>query len=158
MTPQVSHEEDFPKGHPARFDFDPASPEAKEWARLNIHPKGERDFPVGHPKAVDTKGNTNHIAIRPGVDPAKPHLEAFTGATPEVAAARREAYRASQPPPAETPMLPEGFVDTTAVAQKAALDFLESQGHDEAAAKEILEREGVDQILAAKATLAAEEK
>lgn len=90
MTPR---EEDFPAGHPKRFDYDPESPEAKEWARLNIHPKGERDFPVGHPKAVDTPGNTNHVAILPGVDPEKPHLEAFTGRTAAQAEGARRIWQ-----------------------------------------------------------------
>jgi len=85
-TPQ---EPDFPPGHPARFDYDPRSPEAKQWAKKNIHPLGERDFPVGHPKAVDTPGSTNHIAVLPGVDPHHPALEAFTGRTPAQAAAYR---------------------------------------------------------------------
>lgn len=83
-TPQ---EPDFPPGHPARFDYNPASPEAKEWARIHVHPKGERDWPVDHPKAVDTQGNKNAQVIEPGVDPDHPELEAFTGRTPEQAAA-----------------------------------------------------------------------
>lgn len=81
-TPQ---EEDFPKGHPKRFDYDPDSPEALEWMRKNYHPKGERDYPLDHPKAVDTPGNTNAREVLPGIDPDKPELEAFTGRTPEVA-------------------------------------------------------------------------
>ncbi len=153
MTQTVQTERDFPLGHPKAADYVPGSPEAIEWARKNIHPLGERDFPVDHVKAVDTQGNTNHIPIRPGVDPAHPDLEAFTGATKEVAAARHAAYVAQLPKVEETPMLPEGFVDTAKVAQKSALDFLEKQGHtpDEAAA--ILAELGIDKILAAKATL-----
>jgi hypothetical protein len=157
MTPQAATEEDFPKGHPARFDYDPASPEAKEWARKNIHPKGERDFPVDHPKAVDTKGNTNHVPIRPGVDPLNPTREAFTGASPEVAAARKVMQAALAKQQAETPMLPEGFVDVGAIAKKTAIDFLLTQGHDEETAEKILAEQGTDQILAAKATLSAGE-
>jgi len=156
MATQQVQERDFPKGHPKAADYVPESPEACEWARKNIHPKGERDFPVDHPKAVDTPGNTNHIPIRPGIDPAHPELEEFTGATPKVAAARRAAYLAQLPKVAETPMLPEGFVDTAAIAQKTALDFLMAQGHDEQTARVILAREGLDQVLAAKATLGAE--
>lgn len=156
MTQQLQPQEDFPKGHPARFDYDPHSPEAVEWKRRNIHPKGERDFPVDHPKAVDTKGNTNHLPVRAGVDPLNPHLEAFTGAQPEVAEARRQAHALLAQEQNETPMKPEGFVDTAAVAEKSALDFLMKQGHDEEAAREILAREGIDQVLAAKATLGAE--
>jgi hypothetical protein len=86
-TPQ---EPDFPPGHPARCDYDPSSPEAKEWARLHIHPKGERDFPVGHPKALDTPGNSNATPLRPGVDPARPDFEAFSGRSPEQAKAFRD--------------------------------------------------------------------
>jgi len=85
-------EPDFPPGHPKRFDYDPRSEAAKEWARLHIHPAGERDFPVGHPKAVDTRGNTNAVPVLPGVDPAHPELEPFTGRTPEQVAAERELW------------------------------------------------------------------
>src|SRR5882762_3546643 len=157
MTPPVTAERDFPLGHPKAADYVPGSPEAVEWARKNIHPLGERDFPVDHPKAVDTKGNTNHLPIRPGIDPLHPELEEFTGASPEVAEARRAAYLAQLPKVAETPMLPDGFVDVGAVAQKTALDFLAEQGHDEETAARILAEQGVDQILAAKATLSAGE-
>jgi hypothetical protein len=84
-----SVEYDFPPGHPARFDYKPDSPEAIEWARVNVHLRGERDWPVDHPKAVDTPGNLNHIAVRSGVDPLNPHMEEFTGRTPAQAAAVR---------------------------------------------------------------------
>lgn len=153
MTPPVTAERDFPLGHPKAADYVPGSPEAVEWARKNIHPLGERDFPVDHPKAVDTKGNTNHLPIRLGVDPLHPELEEFTGASPAVAQARRAAYLAQLPKVADTPMLPEGFVDVGAVAHKTALDFLTEHGHDEETAAQILREQGVDQILAAKATL-----
>src|SRR5215813_10046079 len=86
-TPQ---EPDYPPGHPARFDYDPNAPEAKEWIRRNVNPKGERDFPVDHPKAIDTEGNTNAVPVLPGVDPARPEHEAFTGRSPEQAKAVRE--------------------------------------------------------------------
>lgn len=156
MTAQTIQERDFPKGHPKASDYVPGSPEAIEWARKNIHPLGERDFPVDHPKAVDTPGNTNAIPIRPGIDPAHPELEEFTGATPAIAAARKAAYLAQLPKVEETPMLPGGFVDTAKVAEKTAIDFLVAQGHDEQTARVILAREGIDQVLAAKATLGAE--
>jgi hypothetical protein len=146
-------ERDFPKGHPASADYDPKSPEAKEWARVNIHPLGERDFPVDHPKACDTPGNTNHIPVRAGVDPLHPELEEHTGATPEVAILRRAAYLARLPKAQETPTLPEGFVDTAKIAEDSAVDFVMEQGHDEDAARQIVREQGVDQILAAKATL-----
>lgn len=79
-------EEDFPKGHPARSDYDPNSPEALEWVRHNVSPLGDRDFPVDHPKANDTPGNTNVLTWPAGVDPHNPHREPFTGRTPEQAA------------------------------------------------------------------------
>jgi hypothetical protein len=156
MTAQLVQERDFPKGHPKAADYVPGSPEAIEWARKNIHPLGERDFPVGHIKAVDTPGNTNAIPIRPGIDPAHPELEEFTGATKEVATARRAAYLAQLPHVEETPMHDDGTVNTAKVAEKTALDFLIAQGHDEQTAQVILSREGIDQVLAAKATLGQE--
>jgi hypothetical protein len=76
-------EPDFPPGHPARFDYDPESPEAIEWARKHIWLPGERDWPVGHPAAVDTQGNKNATPVLAGVDPDHPELEAFTGRTPK---------------------------------------------------------------------------
>ena len=80
MTPQ---EPDFEPGHPGRCDYNPDSPEAKEWARKHYSPLGERDFPVDHPKALDTPGNTNAIPVRAGIDPAHPELQEFTGRTPK---------------------------------------------------------------------------
>lgn len=82
-------EEDFPPGHPGRFDYNPKSPEAIEWARKYVAPLGERDFPVDHPKAVDTAGNTNHLHWDAGVDPFNPHREPHTGRTPEQVAGVR---------------------------------------------------------------------
>src|SRR5215472_18432573 len=82
-------EQDFPPGHPARFDYEPNSPEAVEWRRLNVFPKGERDFPVDHVKAVDSNGSTNHLEWPAGVNPHAPHLEPFTGRKPEQAEALR---------------------------------------------------------------------
>ena len=102
-------EQDFPPGHPKRFDYNPRSKEAREWARLNIHPAGERDFPVGHPKALDTKGNTNAVPVLPGVDPAHPELEEFTGRTPEQVEADKELWAErialSKPTPEREPGL-----------------------------------------------------
>src|SRR5436305_12698023 len=89
----MPNEPDFPPGHPARFDYDPESREAREWARINVHPKGERDFPVGHPKALDTPGNTNARPVLAGVDPDHPEREAFTGRSPAQAAALRKLYQ-----------------------------------------------------------------
>jgi hypothetical protein len=103
------NESDFPPGHPGRCDYDPASSDAQEWARVNVHPLGERDFPVDHPKAVDTPGNESEMSWAPGIDPRKPHLEAFTGRTPAQAKAARDAYLArlpqSKPTPAATPTI-----------------------------------------------------
>lgn len=150
-------ERDFPKGHPKASDYDPHSPEAIEWARVNIHPLGERDFPVDHPKALDTKGNTNHIPLRAGEDPAHPELEAHTGATAEVAEARKKYEQFMQPKAKETPTLPDGFVDTGKVAEDSAVAFLVKLGHDDDEAQKIVREQGIDQILAAKATLHAGE-
>lgn len=100
MTP---NERDFPPGHPASSDYDPESPEAIEWARINVHPKGQRDWPVDHPAAVDTAGSKNTVVILPGVDPAHPELEPFTGRTPAQAEAARKAYLARLPQAKETP-------------------------------------------------------
>jgi hypothetical protein len=113
-------EPDFPKGHPARFDYDPRSPEAVEWRRKHFAPKGERDWPVDHPAAVDTPGNKNAVAVLPGVDPAHPELEPFTGRTPEQVAAIRElnaqlaaAAKESEPrEPVEAPPPPTKPGDT----------------------------------------------
>lgn len=80
MTPL--NESDYPPGHPARFDYDPETPEAQEWLRANYSPQGERDWPRGHPKACDTPGNKNTVPVRAGVDPNNPQLEPFTGRTP----------------------------------------------------------------------------
>lgn len=150
-------ERDFPKGHPKASDYDPKSPEAIEWARVNIHPLGERDFPVDHIKAVDTPGNTNHIPVRAGEDPAHPELEPHTGATAEVADARRKAYLSQLPKVQETPMLDDGRVDVGKVAEDSAVAFLVKMGHDDDEAHKIVREQGVDQILAAKATLHAGE-
>lgn len=150
-------ERDFPKGHPKASDYDPHSPEAIEWARVNIHPLGERDFPVDHIKAVDTPGNTNRIPIRAGEDPARPEIEAHTGATPEVAAARKALEAQLSAKAKETPTLPDGFVDTGKVAEDSAVAFLVKMGHDDDEARKIVREQGVDQILAAKATLHAGE-
>jgi hypothetical protein len=84
MSAQV--EQDFPAGHPARSDYDPESPDAKEWLRKNVSPRGERDFAVDHPAALDTPGNKNTLTWHGGVDPHNPHREAFTGRTPAQAA------------------------------------------------------------------------
>lgn len=108
-TPQ---EPDFPPGHPARCDYNPDSPEAKEWMRKNVHLKGERDFPVDHPKAVDSPGNTNHLAVLPGVDPNHPELEAFTGRTPAVAERMRQLNAQLAASAKESPITTPGIAPT----------------------------------------------
>jgi hypothetical protein len=117
MSPQQI-ERDFPPGHPAASDYDPASPEAIEWARVNVAPFGQRDFPVDHVKAVDTPGNTNHLVWEAGVDPHNPHREAHTGRTPEqaagVAAMTAIASQAAKESPVTLPL--------DAVVVNAALD------------------------------------
>ncbi len=102
-------EEDYPVGHPARFDYDPKSPEAIEWARLHIFPKGERDYPPDHPAAMDTPGNENHLQWRAGEDPHRPELEAHTGRTPAQAAAVREMNRRLAESARESPVLEPGI-------------------------------------------------
>jgi hypothetical protein len=105
MTPYAQIEEDFPKGHPARHDWDPESPEAKEWARLHVAPLGERDFPPDHPKAADTPGNLNHLPSIAGVDPLNPHREAHTGRTPAQAAAVQALSEMASRAAKESPVL-----------------------------------------------------
>ena len=157
MAEQTIFERDFPKGHPKAADYVPGDADAVEWARKNIHPLGERDFPVDHIKAVDTRGNTNHLPWRAGVDPANPHLEEFTGATPEVAEARRKAYLAQLPKVKETPTLEDGRVNVAKVAHDSAVNFLLDQGHNQDEAEQIVREQGVDKVLAAKHTLGVKE-
>lgn len=114
----IPQEQDFPPGHPARFDYRPDSPEAIEWARINVHLRGERDFPVDHPKAADTPGNGNSIEWRAGMDPLNPHLEPFTGRTPEAAAAVRELSRQQ----AEKAQESEALTPVSADVANAALE------------------------------------
>ncbi len=126
-TPQ---EPDFPPGHPARFDYDPASPEAREWARVNIHPKGERDWPIGHPKAVDTEGNMNAVPLRAGIDPNRPDHEEFTGRSPAQAKAAREVYRVMAQQSKETPALMPtiGMDPPSATNKRRAMPALDGNG------------------------------
>lgn len=113
---QVEH--DFPPGHPGRFDYDPTSPEAIEWARKNVAPLGERDFPVDHPKAVDTPGNLNHLVVETGVDPLNPHREAHTGRTPAQVAGIRALSEAASRAAKESPVA----LPLDAAVVNAALD------------------------------------
>lgn len=111
-------EEDFPRGHPGRGDYDPSSPDAIEWARTHVAPLGERDFPIDHPGAVDTAGHKNVIVWTAGVDPFNPHREPHTGRTPEQVAGIRAlsefASRVAKESPAAMPV--------DAIAVNAALD------------------------------------
>ncbi len=102
MPPPI--EEDFPKGHPARGDYDPKSAEAIEWARKNVSPLGQRDFPVDHPKAADTPGNLNAVEWRTGINPHNPHLEAFTARTPEQAASVKALSEVASKAAVESPV------------------------------------------------------
>ena len=111
MTPPI--EQDFPAGHPARYDWDPESPEAKEWARQNVHLLGERDFPLDHPKAVDTPGNLNHLPATAGLDPLNPHREPFTGRSPAQVAGLRKLSKAASQAAASSPVLQP--IDATVV-------------------------------------------
>lgn len=121
-------EPDFPKGHPKRFDYDPESPEAKQWARFHVFPKGERDFPPGHPKAVDTPGNKNSQELRAGVDPDRPDYEEHTGRSPEQAEAvrqfnaelSRKAFETPARDPIEAPAPPKPTSAELPVGQPGA--------------------------------------
>lgn len=118
-------EPDFPPGHPARCDYVPDSPEAKEWARKNISLKGERDHPHGHPKAVDTPGNQNHVPVRAGIDPEHPELEEFSGRTPAQAAAVRRLYQEQAKGAKDTPeVLPTIALDPPAQRGVARAEVL----------------------------------
>jgi len=145
MFPQ--NERDFPKGHPKAADYDPSSPEAQEWHRLNVHPRGERDWPVGHPKAVDTPGNTNAVPTLPGIDPQHPDLEPFTGRTPAQAAAARaldaEAAKTAQPSPVVKPGLAP---DPDQI--RARVQALVAEGNTPEQANGIAVREMYEQMLA----------
>lgn len=105
MTPQSQIEQDFPPGHPGRNDYDPDSPEAKEWARTHVQPLGERDFPVDHPKAADTPGNLNHLPVVAGVDPLNPHREPFTGRTQKQVDGLRKLSETASQQAKESPVL-----------------------------------------------------
>lgn len=105
MSPHQQAEQDFPPGHPGRFDYDPNSAEAAEWARKNVTGLGERDFPIDHPKAADTAGNLNHLEWAPGVDPHNPHREPFTGRTPEQAAGVAKLSALASAAAKESPVL-----------------------------------------------------
>ncbi len=105
MAPDKQTETDFPAGHPGRADYDPASPEAIEWARQHVNPLGERDFPVDHPAAADTAGNMNALVWAAGIDPHNPHREAHTGRTPEQAAGVKALSAAASKAAKESPVL-----------------------------------------------------
>ena len=99
-------ERDFPIGHPAAVDTVVGSPEHLLWLEQHKFLENARDFPPGHPKAADTVGNLNQLEVRAGVDPHNPHLEPFTGRTPEKAAAVREWQAAEAAGAHESPVQP----------------------------------------------------
>lgn len=144
-------EDDFPVGHPKRHDYDPASPEAKEWARRNVSPKGERDWPVDHPAALDTMGNTNSRVWRAGIDPLHPELEEFSGRTPEQARAVK-ALNAEQARQAkESPIVqPITAPDPREVTR--AVELLISEGLDRDTAEKTVLRDGAKVVLARSAS------
>jgi hypothetical protein len=138
MSPQI--ERDFPPGHPAASDYNPASPEAMEWARVNVNPLGTRDFPVDHPKAIDTPGNTNVLTWQPGVDPHNPHREAHTGRTPEqaagVAAMSETASKAAKESPVTQPLdAVEVSLALNAKRAEVGRDILTAEEYSEVIAK-----------------------
>jgi hypothetical protein len=140
-------EDDFQVGHPKRFDYDPASPEAKEWARKNVSPKGERDWPVDHPAALDTLGNTNSRVWRAGIDPLHPDREEFTGRTPEQAHAVRMLNEELARKAKESPVVqPTTAPDPREVAR--AIDLVIAQGNDRTTAEQIVLRDGAKAVLA----------
>lgn len=134
MTPAT--QDDFPKGHPARFDYDPQSPEAIEWKRKNVHQLGQRDFPVDHPKAADTAGNENSLEWRAGEDPRNPHIQPFSGRTPlQVEGLRELSVVASNPPQAPLALLPVdvavAYVALAAERKRLGVDTLTHEQHTE---------------------------
>ena len=94
MPQNITREEDFPAGHPARFDHDPNSPEAIEWRRVNVNDKGEPAYPANHPLSLHPE--LNEISWQPGVDPFHPEREAFTGREPKEQAAAIESDSGQQ--------------------------------------------------------------
>jgi len=112
-------EYDFPPGHPGRADYTPGSLDATDWARHHVHPLGQRDFPVDHPKAADTPGNENAVVWTAGVDPRNPHREAFTGRTPEQAAAVKRLSLEASRRALESPVMQPLDAITAAAAMNA---------------------------------------
>lgn len=101
----TAQEPDFPPGHPARFDYNPESPEAREYMRKHFFPKGERDYPVDNLKACDTPGNDCSLQWHAGVDPLRPELEAFSGRTPAQAKAAADMVQALSAQAKDSPAL-----------------------------------------------------
>jgi len=88
-------ERDFPAGHPKAADYNPDSPEAKEWRRVNVWAGGERAYDANHPRTLHPEHN--EIEWVPGVDPFNPQLQEFTGATPKQVAAVNETREPHSP-------------------------------------------------------------
>jgi hypothetical protein len=129
-------ERDFPLGHPKAADTVMGSPQHLAWLRQFDTSMGERDFPVDHPAAVDTPGNKNSVVWEHGVDPRNAHLEAFTGLTPERAAAAREFSEMQSALAVESPALEpiDAEIANAALAAKRAelkVDFLTAEEHNE---------------------------
>jgi hypothetical protein len=143
----LAHEQDFPEGHPKRFDYDPASPAAKEWAREHVFTRGEPAYPRSHPTYGGEKNARNLISWQAGVDPFNPHLEAFTGRTPEHAEAVRaheaELSRQAQESPAREPIIAPSPEDV-----QRAIDIVKGSGYDQSEAEQIVARQGVANIIA----------
>jgi hypothetical protein len=121
----IPQEQDYPPGHPKRADYNPASPEAIEWARLNVHPLGERDWPVDHPKAVDTPGNLNAVVWQAGVDPFHPDREPFSGH--KIPADKEAGAAAHAPAAGEKPSAPASPFEEALTAAEAALKAIEAK-------------------------------
>jgi hypothetical protein len=101
-------ERDLPLGHPSAPDTVLGSPEHKRWLVAQEAKSNAVDFPTGHPKRFDTPGSMSTVQWQPGVDPAHPELEAFTGRTPEqvnaIAEYNRQRSAAQEPTPAHIPV------------------------------------------------------
>lgn len=127
-------ERDFPIGHPAAIDTVIGSSDHLAWVEHHKFLENLRDFPPGHPKGSDTPGNLNAIPVRIGVDPHNPHLEPFTGRTPEKAAAVAQWNKEEAAGSHESPVLPivEQSVAEAAMAAKRAelkVDALTMEQH-----------------------------
>lgn len=96
MTPQTNRqsyppeEENLPKGHPSRPDYDPESPEAVQWLKNQRALQHTSGLPPGY--HYDPERPHGGLTWVDGVDPLKPWLEPLTGRD-------RRARRAPMPDP-----------------------------------------------------------